>query len=253
MKNIACCVTVLALLCGCAHRLGQRHFAGPILPSAEISDAQFEVGDDHSITFVRDRLKVSLMPLTPEMLDRQFPAYSRTPEGFHEPNPYVRPLNPFTYGDWRPSEGDEPPPRFTVFRLAVSNYSFPKVWLDPLQVELQATNGRRYSALSYSTLVEYFRPYAQAFAGNAYLVLKERQGVLLRSLYPEDEMVFSGQVAEGFVVFPALDRDVEDFTMWIRGFVLRFDYRGEPIETVDIPYHFQRQVYVAREPRARTP
>jgi len=243
---------VAALVCGCGHRLGHRHFAGPIVPSAEISDAQFEVGDDRSITFVRDRLRASLLPLTPEMLNRQFPEHSRTPEGFEEPNPYVRPLNPFTYGDWQPPEGGEPPPRFTVFRLEVVNHSYPKAWLDPLQMEIRATNERRYPSLSYSMLVEYFRPYARGFAGNAYRVLQERQAVLLGSLYPESEMVFTGQKAEGFVVFPALDRDVGEFTVWIRGLVLRFDYRGEPTETVDIPYSFQRQVYVAREPRAQS-
>jgi hypothetical protein len=252
MKTILLGVVAVVLISGCGHKLGQRHFAGPITPAAEISDPQFEVGDDRSITFTRDRLEISLLPLTPEMLNRQFAEYSKTPEGFTEPNPYVRPLNPFTYGDWEPPEGGEPPPRFSVFRLKVVNHSYPKVWLDPLKVELVTGSGRNYASLSYSMLVEYFRPYARGFSGNDYMVLNERQGVLLRTLYPGDEMVFAGQEGEGFVLFSALDRDVEDMTVWIRNVVLRFDYKGEPVETVDIPYHFSREVYVAQEARSQS-
>jgi hypothetical protein len=32
--------------------------------------------------------------------------------------------------------------------------------------------------------------------------------------------------------------------------VLRFDYRGEPVETIDIPYQFTHEVYLAKKPRS---
>jgi hypothetical protein len=60
-------------------------------------------------------------------------------------------------------------------------------------------------------------------------------------------MIFSGQEMEGFVVFPALDNDVEDFEVRIENMALRFDYRNEPVETVDIPYQFTREVSYAPE------
>ena len=62
-------------------------------------------------------------------------------------------------------------------------------------------------------------------------------------------MIFSGQEKEGYIVFPQLDRDVENFTLTVQEMALRFDFRNEPVETVDIPYEFQREVYYARERR----
>ena len=238
----------LALLSACLQRFGQRHFFGPLMPAVE-SAAPFEVLDDHSIVFRRQRLEVALQPLTPEMLNRQFPQASGTAEGFHEPNPYGFLTNPYTYGDWTPSGEDEAPPRFTVFSLRVKNYEFPKVLIEPGNIHIEAANGRIYAALSFPTLVEYHRPYALAYAGNTYLPFQERRAILEQSLYPESEVVFSGQERDGLVVFPPLDRDVDGFTVHIDDVVVRFDFRSQPLEEIDIPYPFQRQVYVARQRR----
>ena len=43
-------------------------------------------------------------------------------------------------------------------------------------------------------------------------------------------------------VFTAV-ADVTDFTVHLRGVVLRFDFRKEPLETVDLNFHFQREVH----------
>jgi len=56
--------------------------------------------------------------------------------------------------------------------------------------------------------------------------------------------------AEEITPLRNLDLDIEEFTVWIRGIGLRYDYRDEPIESVDIPYTFQREVYYARHPRS---
>ena len=78
---------------------------------------------------------------------------------------------------------------------------------------------------------------------------RERRDLLKRTLYPEDEMIFSGQEREGYIVFYPLDFDVEDFEIHIRDMVLRFDYRNRPVETIDIAYPFTREVYLARQPK----
>ena len=237
------------LLSGCGITLGQRHFAGPIVPLPEAQQTvKVLVSDDRSITYSKDRLEVTLQPLTPGMLNRNFAGQSESPEGFHKANPYAGSVNPFTYGDWVPSGEKRAPERFTVFLLKIKNYAYPKVQLNPANIAIEVPNGRRYASLSLSALIEYYWPYAIAYAGNTYETFKERQSLMRATLF-KDTPVFSGQESEGYVVFPALSRDVEQFTITISDMALRFDFRGEPTESVDIPYIFTREVYVARHPR----
>ena len=215
------------LLDGCGYRFGYRHFAGPILPVAD-QTTEMKVGDDRSITFVLDRLEVRLRPITDDMLNRQFPHNSVSRENLYQ-NPYVSPSNPYTYGDWKPPGQDRPPTRFTVFLLHVKNYAFPKVRVDPSNIQIVATNGRRYPSLSLEALVEYYWPYAVGYAGNSYKQFEERKDILRNTLFQGD-VIFSGQEGQGYIVFPPLDHDVEEFTVQIEKMVLRFDYRDEPVE-----------------------
>ena len=248
MKLLTALSVLGLLLSGCGYKLGYRYFAGPIEPSAEYASSEFVIGDDGSITFIKERLEVSIVSLTAEELNRQFASYSQAPEGFKQPNPYTTADNPYTYGDWKPSGEKKAPERFNVFMLEVKNYAFPKVQLDPEETFIVSANGWNYPALKLPALVEYYFPYAVAYGGNARVKFKERTDILRRTLF-KDDMIFSGQEYEGFVVFPVLDDDVEEFTVWVKNMVLRFDYSGEPIETIDIPFHFARETYYARHPR----
>ena len=235
------------MLSACGFVLGNRHFVGPVIPLPEAQQqTQVLVSDDLSITYSKDRLEVTLQPLTAEMLNRNI-AGSESPEGFHKPNPYTGSVNPFTYGDWVPPGEERAPERFTVFLLKIKNYAYPKVQLDPADIAIEVPNGRHYESLSLSAMIEYYWPYAVAYAGNTYHSFNERQSLLRRSMF-KDTPVFSGQETEGYVVFPTLSRDVEEFTVTIKNMAVRFDYRGEPIESIDIPYLFSREVYYARHP-----
>ena len=236
----------IGLFLSCGYKVGYKHFAGPITPVAE-QQPEFDVGDDQSITFHQDRLEVKMRPLTDEMLNRQFAIYSTTREGFYQ-NPSVSLTNPYTYGDWQPLGEEAPPNRFLVLQLSVKNYAFPKVRVQPSRIYITAPNGRRYAALSLAALLEYFWPYAVGYSGIAHRHFQEREDILRQSLFP-DKMIFSGQEIEGYVVFPTLEYDVEDFTVWIEKMALRFNYRDEPVETVDIPFSFRREVYLARHSR----
>ena len=247
MKKLGSLLLLLIALAGCGLKFGYRHFTGPVVP-AETTTDNYLVGDDRSITFVKDRLEVAMLPMSSEALNRQFAGVSEAPEGFTLPNPYAVATNPYTYGDWTPPGEEKAPTRFTVFLVKVKNYAYPKVRLNPANIELIAPNGRRYQALSLLALTEYYWPYAQAYGGNARKGFKARRDLLQRTLFVDD-MIFSGQEQEGYLVFPPLDRDVEEFTLWVRDMVLRFDFRDAPVETVDIPYDFQREVYYARTAR----
>lgn len=249
--RILTALSILVLsLGGCGYKLGYRYFSGPIAPSAEHASSEFVVGDDRSITFLKDRLEVSIVPLVAEELNRQFGPHSQAPEGFAEPNPYATADNPYTYGDWNPPGEEKAPERFTVFLLKVKNYAFPKVQLDPKNMSIASANGWNYQVLSQSALIEYYFPYAVAYGGNARRKFEERTDILRRTLF-KDDMIFSGQEYEGFVVFPVLDQDVEEITVWVKDMALRFDYRGEPTEKIDIPFHFVREIYYARHARTR--
>jgi hypothetical protein len=92
-------------------------------------------------------------------------------------------------------------------------------------------------------LDNYFCRYAEAYAGNPYRGFRERMDILKKTLYHKD-LVFSGQEQEGYIVFPPFPPDVTDFTVHLRGVVLRSDFRKEPLETVDLSFHFQREVHI---------
>ena len=65
---------------------------------------------------------------------------------------------------------------------------------------------------------------------------------LLRRTMFKSEEIFSGQEAEGFVVFPALHPDVSGVGVEVNDIVLRFDFRNEPVETTNLNYEFVRDV-----------
>jgi hypothetical protein len=130
--------------------------------------------------------------------------------------------------------------RFTTFRLRVTNDGFPKVKIDPSRIVLKA-DGAEYWSLNLQQLDTYYRAYAIGFRGNEYARYQERMDILRRTLFKNEE-IFLDQQAEGYVVFPVLHHSVDDVELVIHDAVLRFDYRNEPVETVQIECRFERDV-----------
>ena len=190
-----------------------------------------EVGGDGTISFVRGQFSISLRPMLDEELNRLFAAHSE--EG-------PRSTNPYTYGDTRFWEGERERERFTVFRLRIANDEYPKVKIDPARVLVRGDSGREYWSLSLAQLDAYYRAYTLGYQGNEYARYRERLDLLRRTLFKNEE-VFRGQEKEGFLVFPVLDHDVRQLEVVIQDAVLRFDYRNEPVEAVELTYHFDRQ------------
>jgi len=213
------------LLAGC----GYLHYAGPLRPLAQQPGAM-TVADDGSVTYEKGRFEVKLRPLSDAELNRQFAGESQEGE---------KSTNPYTYGDIEFKDKERQ--RFVVFALSVKNYAYPKVRIDPAKIVLRASNGREYWSLSEQQIDTYFRIYAVGYAGNVYIQYKNRLDLVKRTLF-RNEDIFSGQEAEGFVVFPVLHHDVRQIQAMIEDAFLRFDSRNEPVETLDIGYDFEREV-----------
>ncbi|MFC1526335.1 hypothetical protein ACFL6X_05950 [Candidatus Latescibacterota bacterium] len=218
------------LAASCAYRL----IAGPLSPLEETHQmAGATVADDGTVTQHLGRLRVSLRPVTDDELNRQFAMASS--QGAESTNPY-------TYGNWVPEGAAAPPQRFAVFVLALENYEYPKVLVDPANTEVRTQNGRVYAPLSFETLRELFYPYNVAYAGGPARRFRGRVDILKRTMYPSDQPLFAGQTNSGFLVFPLLHDDVRTIAVHVREVALRFDYSGVPTEEADLVFHFQREV-----------
>lgn len=211
---------------GCAYQ----PFAGPLLPEGDQNQGM-TVHDDGSVVYQLDRFEVTLRPVTDDELNRNFAAASVGE---------TKSTNAYTFGDTQFSGLDSTRQRFTVFHAAVKNYSYPKVKVDPARTLLVASNGRQYRSLSLAQLQNYYRAYAIGYRGNEYSRLRERLE-LLRGTMLTDDVVFSGQEAKGYLVFPILHDDVTDLRLVIEDVVIRFDYLGEPSESLKLAYAFDRQ------------
>lgn len=246
IRNIATSGLLTALyllvLAGCLSQVGLRRFATFPEPVPQQGEAM-TVLDDGAIVYAKDRLEVSLQVLDDGFLNRQFAADSR--KG-------VESTNPYTYGNWKPWGQNWTPARFTVVLLKVKNYEYPKVFIDPTALVITTANNRVYNALDSGLLEDHFSPYLRAYAGNQRQQFEATTDLLKRTVYPPD-MVFSGQESTGYIIFPVLHRDVSDFTVSVPDMAVRFDYKGDPVETLDLAFKFQREIYHALHPRTETP
>jgi hypothetical protein len=210
---------------------GYRYYTGLLKPAADVEQGvEMKVADDGTVTWVHERLEIGLRPMTDEELNRAFVTYSGA--GGESTNPY-------TFADWKDPVTGKPPSRFTVFLLKVKNYTYPKIKVDPLKASILASNGRTYVPLSLDEMKEYYQPYVRAYAGNLYSQFEERKDILIKTLYVGN-MIFSGQETEGYVVFPVLHHDIREITVYLKEVALRYDFRGEPVESVDLAYRFRR-------------
>lgn len=227
------------LVAGCSTQIGMRRFAEAPVPASQQASGMV-VEDDGTILYAQDRLEIAVRVLSEEFLDRQFPNQSNSgPES----------TNPYTYGNWKPWGESKAPQRFTVLSVRVKNYAFPKVLLDPDNMWITTPSGRNYSVFDAGLLDDQFDPYLGSYSGQSHRRYREITDILNQTLLKAD-YVFSGQEVTGYVVFPALHNDVEVFAVHVADLALRFDYKSEPIETVDLVYKFDREVYEAVHPRS---
>lgn len=225
-------LAALLALSGCG-----RYFVGPLRPLDQQAP-EMRVNDDGSVTYTKDRLTITLQPMSDAQLNRQFADVSQ--QG-------VRSTNPYTFGNWHPTGDAWTPPRFAVFLVTVSNYQYPKVLLDALQVTATTANNRTYEAMSYSQLEEYYQAYWQGRIGQGRTDYEARTDLLKRTLFGR-QLVFSAQEKQGYLVFPALNDDVRKVQVHLGHIVLRFDYADQPVEQLDLTYSFERDVFRGKQP-----
>ena len=109
----------------------------------------------------------------------------------------------------------------------MKNYYYPKVFIDPASIVMRSPDGRKWHNLAPA----YFAPVPSPS--------RDRNELLREALFTADA-VFSGQEKSGYVLFTGLDPDVRDIQVTVKDAVLRYDYRGEPVQTVDFTYRFER-------------
>jgi hypothetical protein len=221
-----CCVAavvalVLAPACG-------RYFPTSFRPVHEQVEGM-TVNDDGSITYDLERLAITLRPMTDEELNRLV-----SPSGNVE-------VNPYTFGELTKPGENWTPSRFTVFRLEVANYQFPKVRIDPDVSQITASNRRQYDPLSFAELYEYYRAHWVGRTGQGRTDFRTRTDVLNRTMFSSN-FIFSGTDADGYIVFPRLDDDVTQIDVDLNDIAVRFDYADEPVEQIDLTFRFGRDI-----------
>ena len=229
-----------ALLLGCGHYLVPGRFQ-PLEVAQQQTDVQgsnMKILDDGTVTFVQNRLEVSVRPMEDEEINRQYPAQSTNARGPAD----ELPSNPFTYGNWIDPRTGKAPQRLSIFKITVKNYEYPKVKFDPLTVTVESANGRRYYPWGGYDVEEYFRRFPLAFNGLGYMRFDERRDLFNQAKYPDDDFCFSGQEVEGYVVFPKIHDDVAEIAFRIPEFGLRYNFRNEPLETIDLSFRFKRDI-----------
>jgi len=230
----------LAFFAGCGHYLIPGKFEPLEAAQQETvgESTRMDILDDGTVTFVQNRLEVSVRPMADEEINRQYPAQSSDASG---PTDEL-PSNPFTYGNWIDGRTGKSPQRLSIFKITIKNYEYPKVKLDPLMITVESVNGRHYYPWGDYDAEEYFRRYPLAFNGLGYLRYKERRDLYTQAKYPDDEFCFSGQEVEGYVVYSKIHADVGEIAVKIPEVGLRYNYRNEPVETIDLSFRFKRDI-----------
>ncbi|MDP6016436.1 MAG: hypothetical protein QGI32_10105 [Candidatus Latescibacteria bacterium] len=230
----------VTMAAGCGHFLVPTAFR-PVGTGDQIRHSEgtsMEVSDDGTVAWIQGRLEISVRAITDQELNRQFPAFS---EDGHGPSDEL-PTNVFTYGDWEDPRSNQPPTRFSVFKISVKNYEYPKVKFDSLTPTIEASNGRVYFPWGQFDFEEFFRRFSLAYNGLGYMRFRERLSLLKLGLYPDNDFCFSGQEFEGYIVFDKMHDDVEDIVFRIPAVGIRYDYRDQPLETVSLAYKFERDL-----------
>lgn len=231
-------VVILPVLLGCSLIFPPR-FERQDLLVPNTSDGQYTVKEDGSVAYETDGLRVEVKYMTDRELNELFPKESS--QGQYSTNPY-------TYGDYVDPAVGYVRKRFTVFQVTVYNSSYAKVELQPLRTLL--TTDREGEVLEpYGILAgsaaNNFESYYRARrgpSGNENYRFNMRMGIVRTNNYRSGERIFKGESYGGFIVFDPLDREVEAATLHLRDFVLKFNAYDTPLETVDIPFSFTRQV-----------
>ncbi len=209
-----------------------------VLEPKESEREQHSIGDDGIVSYHLEGSRIEVQYMTEPVLNEMFPDDSKGEE---------LSTNPYTYGDWVDPNVGYIPNRFTVFNIAVYNYTYAKMQLDPLKVILLTDRGGYLESYTIAPVADrkslegYFRG-LRGISGNEHYRFSKRIGIVRSSAYGEDEVIFKGENYSGLLVFDPLHPKVRNVRVILKDFALKFDASGHPIETIDIPFDFNRTV-----------
>ncbi|MFH1571480.1 MAG: AgmX/PglI C-terminal domain-containing protein, partial [Gemmatimonadota bacterium] len=198
-----------------------------------------ELREDGTLAMAIDGLRVEVKYMTDPELNALYPEESS--QGRYSTNPY-------TYGDYVDPTLGHVRNRFTVFRVTVVNINLARVELQPLQCTLTTDRpGESLTAFGVlsgsapNSFESYYRAIKGA-SGNEDYRFSMRMGLVRASSYAVGESIYKGEQYEGYITFPALDAEVAEAALHIRGFILKFNAFGKPLETMDVGFRFSRSV-----------
>lgn len=199
----------------------------------------YNLGEDGALSYEVEGLRIDVKYMPDPELNARFPEESA--QGRYS-------LNPYTFGDYVDPTLGFVRNRFTVLEVTVTNINFAKVELQPLECLL--TTDRPGEALSaYGVLSgsapSNFESYYRALkgpSGNEDYRYNMRMGLVRTNNYAVGEKIFKGEQYRGFIVFDPLASQVQEATLHIRDFVLKFSAFGKPLETMDVAFRFRRSV-----------
>jgi|GEM_PF-823278 len=214
------------------------HYASQLVPVQGDSTSGYELGNENRVSYYLEGSRIDVRYLSDQELNEQFPDDSK--DGKLSTNPY-------TYGNWVDPNLGYTPNRFSVFEVAVYNYTLPKMMLDPTKAVLLTDRGDLLETYTVApvanrkSLEGYYRA-LRRISGNEYYRFAKRIGLVRSSLYSEGEIIFKGEHYRGFLAFDPLHPKVEKVQLVLKQFATNFDAFNRPTQTVDIPFHFTRKV-----------
>ena len=209
-----------------------------VLEPKESERDEHSIGDEGVASYHLEGSRIDVQYMTDQALNEMFPDDSMGGE---------LSTNPYTYGDWMDPNVGYVPNRFTVFNIAVYNYTYAKMQLDPLKVILLTDRGGYLESHTIAPVADrkslegYYRG-LRGISGNEHYRFSKRIGIVRATAYGEDEVIFKGENYSGLVVFDPLHPKVRNVRLILKEFALKFDASGHPIETIDIPFDFSRMV-----------
>ena len=229
--------TALVLSAGCSLIFPPKYDYTTRLVAREDQEAAYTIDQEGVVSYEMDGLRIDVKYMTDEELNKMFPQESN--EGRYSTNPY-------TYGNYIAPAAGYVRNRFTVFRVTVNNTGIAKVELDPHRA-LLTTNRKGdvmhlYGVVSGSApqnFESYYRT-RRGPSGNEYYRYSMRMGIVRTNNYLIDEKIFKGENYSGLIVFDPLDDEIEQVTLHIRDFVLKFNAFDNPLETMDLAFAFDR-------------
>jgi hypothetical protein len=247
-------LSILSVLCGCSLLFPpQFERISLLIPQESQEVGQYSV-EDGVLSYENEGVRIDIEYMSDRELNELFPKESV--QGRFSTNPY-------TYGDYVDPTVGHVRNRFTVFRVTVHNLALAKVELLPLRCLLTTDReGERLTAYGIQAgsadknLESYYKA-LQGESGNEYYRFDMRMGVVRANSYFSGEKIFRGESYGGFIVFDPLDDEVEEVTLHIRDFALKFNAFDKPLQNLDAGFRFRRklslQAYEERDVRTSEP